>query len=101
MSDGLVKYYASKWNSPTSQNTNFINGAYWNDKIVWHQIENDGVNIAFKYSTDGRSWVTYFSEALSSFIGSVTHVGVAIANNSGGQANGTWEHFNVGSDEGF
>ena len=101
LSDGLPRFWLNRWNSPTSQASNAVSGQYFSTEFQWQQIEYDGTNLIFKISLNGKAWMTVFTEAMSSFIGAVTHVGMGFANNCGAEAHWQIEHFHVGSDEGF
>jgi hypothetical protein len=101
-SDGFNKYFISRMNSYNSEaDTALMPGVVFMEPFEFVQIENDGTNLAFKCSQNGKSWMTYATTTISDFIGAVTHVGLAMANNSGAEVVGTFEHFHCGSDEGF
>jgi len=55
----------TRFNSPTSFNANQGTGAVGNP--VWLQISNDGTNLIFRASTDGRVFVKIWSEAQAAF----------------------------------
>lgn len=101
-SDDVNRYFVSRMNSPTSEHdTTLLPGVIFGQSFEFMQIANDGTTLTFKGSQNGVDWVTLGSDAISDFIGAVTHVGLAVGNNSGNEIVAQFEHFHCGVDEGY
>lgn len=63
----LIHVY--KWNSPTSfSGTSFSSeelGAF--AQLVWFRVTNDGVNLTYYWSLDGRHWIQLYQAAKNAF----------------------------------
>jgi hypothetical protein len=69
-STGNCKIQGSKWNSATSQNSQYIN-AQWNVgsfSMLWVQLIDDNTNRVFKTSVDGQNWMTVHSVTRTDFL---------------------------------
>lgn len=75
-SEIIVRAAISKWNSATSFNLNYSSGdgvkyqdilTSMTSTIVWYRIGNDGTDLTFAYSADGRHFVTMFTKAKNDF----------------------------------
>ena len=76
--DSQSELDAVKWNSTTSVagSLGFLPGNMGN--TCYLGIQNDGTNLNFMFSADGLNYMVWGTTPLSSFLGSVTQIGLAI-----------------------
>lgn len=70
-----------KANTPTSYSANdsITSGGFSHQVPIWLQIEDDGTNVYFRYSTDGENWITLQTTAKSSaWLGATGYTNVGI-----------------------
>lgn len=88
---GMLQTY---WNSVTSFNSNPFGPVNVSGVPVpkWWRIDNDGTNLKFWYSPDGRDWFTEanLNPTLAAFIGTVDRVGFGIELDNSSATDHTW-----------
>lgn len=75
-----------RWNSPSSYNATNFSTAGSGHIPLYLEIESDGTTLTFRRSVSGfdNTFVTYGTETISSFLGSVDRIGIfAIVDNPG------------------
>ena len=101
ISDDTNDVWVSRWANTSSQVAILFGGTKFSVEVQWYQISNDGTTLTTKVSIDGVNWLTLYSEAISTYMGAVTHIGLASSNNSGHTLLSSIEHFYVGANEGY
>lgn len=87
---GAVMVAGDKWTNVTTYSTALATAVSLSATPYVHgmtdplylEIENDGTNLIFRYSFDGALWITFATEALSTFISSVTTIGLIAHNDT-------------------
>jgi hypothetical protein len=67
---GNCKFQGSKWNSATSQNSQYFN-TQWNfgsHSHIWAQLIDDNTDRLFKIGVDGQNWMTVHSVGRTDFL---------------------------------
>jgi hypothetical protein len=77
-----------KWNSVTSYNSNPYSAANPGLKFpaiaegMYIEVESDGTTVYFRFSGDGVTFITGYSEAIATFMGAIDRVGVFVTDSS-------------------
>lgn len=70
------------WNSTSSFNSEPKSIAISESRTWWFRVTNDGTNWTFYISHNGADWINFYSEGVTSFLGStISSLGVYADNN--------------------
>jgi len=76
-------------------NTTYAGQPFWQTGQMYpfFRVTNDGTNLTYSYSLNGYSWLAFYQESITAYLGTITYVGFCLNNTyAAGQAPPTGTH---------
>ena len=66
----------TKWDSPSSYNSDYTRTPAPMGQVLWFRIQNDGTTLNFNVSNDGVNFVPYSNQSVTDFLPTIDMIGI-------------------------